>query len=255
MTRISCVIIEDESKVRAVFRNLLDKFCPEIEVIGEAADITEGYQLIESKKPQLVFLDIEMPGGNGFELLAKFPEPCFETVFVTSYGHYAIKAIKFSAVDYLLKPVMIADLLLLTDKVKEKLKVRDQVSKYKLLLQNLDAANTHKLAINTKTKLEYIDLSEIVYLKADGNYTTIHMAGKVKYYVAKTLKEYEDMLCGDDAKDFIRIHKTYIINPVHIKHLDKADGTYVIMQDLSRLEVSRRKKQELMNRLQLYPGQ
>ena len=107
----TAVVVEDERKVREVFISLIHRYCKEIEIVGEAVNITDAYQLIVATKPNIVFLDIEMPRGNGFELLTKFPKPPFEVIFVTSYGHYALKAIKFSALDYLLKPFMVSDLL------------------------------------------------------------------------------------------------------------------------------------------------
>jgi two-component system LytT family response regulator len=249
MNKITAILVEDEYKVRAVFSALLEKFCPEIEVLAEADNITDAFKLISELNPQVVFLDIEMPSGNGFELLAKFKQPTFETIFVTSYGHYAIKAIKFSALDYLLKPVMIQDLLLITEKIKERMDERHQIEQYQILQSNLQSPQLHKLVLNTKTNLVHIDVADIVYLQADGNYTSIYLKNKTKHYVARTLKEYEDLLCGTDAESFIRIHKTYIVNPACIIKVEKGDSASVLLQGDIRLEISRRKKHELMEKL------
>jgi two-component system LytT family response regulator len=250
--QLNAIIVEDEFKVREVFVHLLQKFCPEINILGEAENIADAYELIIEKQPNVIFLDIEMPGGNGFELLARFREIPFEVVFVTSYSHYAIKAIKFSALDYLLKPVMIDDLKPLVGKLKAKLELNFQSEQYAILKENLScSSNNQKLVLNTKTKVEYVNLSDITYLKGDGNYTMIHLNNSTKHYVAKTLKEYEDILCQQSNDPFVRIHKSYIANISFIKHLEKGEECSLILNDNTRLDVSRRKKQELLNKLLL----
>lgn len=247
-TKITAVIVEDEYKVRKVFVDLIGKFCPEIEIIGEAENIDEGYNLIVKTNPMLVFLDIEMPGGNGFELLAKFENPSFETIFVTSYGHYAINAIKYSALDYMLKPVMIDEIKQIPKRFNSKREVKHYAEQYKLLRENLTEKH-QKLMINNKTKLEYVNLDEIVYLRADGNYTIIFLENDHKHHVSKTLKEYDEILCNKN-NSFIRIHKTYIINSSYIDHLEKGLGTSLLLKNGLRLDVSRRKKQELLAKLE-----
>lgn len=245
--KTSAVIIEDEYKVREVFVNLIKLFCPSIEVVGEAENISKGYELIIDKKPSVVFLDIEMRGGNGFELLKKFKEIPFEVIFVTSYGHYAIKAIKLSALDYLLKPVMVEDLKVIEKRLFQKLEEKDFINQYRILQENVKATNEErKLVINTKQRLEYLNVSDINYLKADGNYTSIYLKNNVKHYIAKTLKEYEDLLCYPDSF-FFRTHKTFIVNIKCIKHVEKGDTPSLVLNDGTRLEISRRKRQELFD--------
>ena len=248
--QLKAVIIDDEYKVRGVFKNLLIKFCPEITIVGEAENVNDAFDAIALHQPNVIFLDIEMPGGNGFELLAKYEEIPFEIIFVTSYSHYAIKAIKFSALDYLLKPVMIEDLQNVVARLKNKLEFIERAQQYKILKGNLaNPPLDQKLVINTKTKLEYVTISDIVYLKADGNYTTIFMKNNTKFYIAKTLKEYEDILCQSMKEPFVRIHKTYIVNTLFIKNIEKGDDYFLILRDNTRLEISRRKKQELLIKL------
>ena len=246
--KYTAVVVEDEYKVREVFVNLIQHYCKEIEIVGEAENINEAYDLIISTKPSIVFLDIEMPRGNGFELLAKFPKPPFEVVFVTSYGNYAIKAIKFCALDYLLKPVMVSDLLEMVSRINEKFENRNQPEQYKTLLENINIPpQNKKLVIHTKTKTEYVYLNDIIYLKADGNYTTIQLANS-NIYVAKTLKDYEDILCGSDSQ-FMRVHKTYIVNTNFIMNINHGDQNTIRLKNNSDLEISRRKKQELIEKL------
>lgn len=250
---LTAVIIEDEFKVREVFSELLKNFCPEIKVVGQTDNITQGYELIVSKKPTVVFLDIEMPGGNGFELLLKFDKIPFETVFVSSYGHYAIRALKLSALDYLLKPVMLEDLIQIPSRLKEAITVKQNAVKYNLLKNNLNNNEQEKkLAVQNKKNLEYINIKDIMYLKGEGNYTSIFLMNDKKYMISKTLKEYESILC-EVQSSFIRIHKTFIANTDHIKKVERGDECTIFLTDDTKLEVSRRKKQDLFEKLSASP--
>lgn len=244
---IKAVIVEDEFKVRELFIILLQKFCEEIIVVGEADNINDGCELIKLEKPDVVFLDIEMPDGNGFELLAKFDDIFFETIFVSSYGHYAIKAIKASALDYLLKPVIIEDLQKITKRLQDKIDLKDKALKYNLLQENIiNSDYPQKIIINTKTKIDSINTNDILYLKADGNYTTIHLKNDISYCISKTLKEYEELLC-EITTPFIRMHKAIIVNTMHIKYISRGEECSVVLNNNVHLEISRRKKQEVID--------
>lgn len=247
--KLTAIVVDDEFKVREVFLEMLEKFCPDITVLAWADNITDAYNLILSRKPQVVFLDIEMPGGTGFDLLAKFEKIPFETIFVSSYGHYAIRALKLSALDYLLKPVTTEDLIEIPNKIRETLEIKQNALKYDLLKINLNGAEQEKkLVIPDKKNLEYVNTSEIMYLKGEGNYTTIYLKNTKKYFVAKTLKDYESMLCEEQAS-FFRIHKAFIVNISYIKTIDRGEETFILLKDNTRLEVSRRKKMTLLERL------
>jgi two-component system LytT family response regulator len=251
--KITAAIIEDESKLREVFVQLLEENCPEIEVIGEASNITDGYSLILSKKPQVVFLDIEMPGGNGFELLSKFEKIPFETIFVSSYGHYAIKALKLSALDYMLKPVMVEELIKIPGRIQEAIELKEGALKYKSLLTNLKVPEADKkILVQSKKKLEHIILKDILFLQAENNYTSIHIKNQNRIVVSKTLKDYEEILCDEENSFFVRIHKTFIVNVNHIKSIDRGEDCFAILADNTRLEVSRRKKIPLMNKFESF---
>jgi two-component system LytT family response regulator len=250
---LTAVVIEDEFKVREVFIELLEHFCPEIKVVGQTDNIKDGYDLIVSKKPAVVFLDIEMPGGNGFELLLRFDKIPFETVFVSSYGHYAIRALKLSALDYLLKPVILEDVLQIPDRLKEAITLKQNALKYELLKSNLtNTEQEKKLIIQSKKNLEYVNISDILYLKGEGNYTAIFLQGNKKFLVSKTLKEYESILC-EEKSTFLRTHKTFIVNTSHIKKVDRGEECAVLLCNDIRLEVSRRKKQELIDKMNSMP--
>jgi two-component system, LytTR family, response regulator len=247
--KLTAIVVDDEFKVREVFLEMLHKHCPDITVLAWADNITDAYHLIIEKKPEVVFLDIEMPGGTGFDLLSKFEKVPFETIFVSSYGHYAIRALKLSALDYLLKPVTSEDLILVTDKLKETLLIKQNALKYELLKINLNTTEKEKkLVIPDKKNLEYVNTSDIMYLKGEGNYTTIYLNNTKKFFVAKTLKDYESMLC-DKQTSFFRIHKAFIVNTNYIKLIDRGEETCIVLTDDTRLEVSRRKKMILLERL------
>jgi two-component system LytT family response regulator len=247
--KLTAAVIEDARKLREVFIQLLQENCPKIEVIGDAANITDAYSLILLKKPQVVFLDIEMPGGNGFELLSKFEKIPFETVFVSSYGHYAIRALKLSALDYMLKPVMIEDLIKIPDRIKEAIDLKESALKYKSLDANLkNQEQDKKILIHSKKKLEHVTLKDILYLQAENNYTAIFIKNSDRIVASKTLKEYEEMLCEGEDSSFVRIHKTFIVNVSYVKSIDRGEDCLAVLTDNTRLEVSRRKKQPLMEK-------
>lgn len=246
--KLKAVVIEDEFKLREVFIELLKKNCPEIEVTGEAGNITDGYTLIMQEKPDVVFLDIEMPKGNGFDLLSKFEKIPFEIVFVTSYEHYAIKALRLSALDYILKPLLVEDLFPLTDRIKAAIQLKESAFKYNLLQENFKKPEEEKkIVLQTRTKTEFIQLSRISYLQADLNYTSIFLCDESRIVVSKTLKEFEEMLCDADST-FIRIHKKYILNINHIQSIERGEECYAITKGNTKLEVSRRRKGELIDR-------
>ena len=246
--KFTAIVIDDQPKLRAVFIAQLAEYCPKIEVVGQAGNITDGYTLIVDKNPCVVFLDIEMPGGNGFELLQKFEKITFEVVFISSYGHYAIRALRLSAIDFLLKPVLPEDLVAVPARLKESIELKENALKYKALEINLkDSELDKKILVNSKTKLAPVNTSDIIYLKADGNYTTIFVNGQDKMLTSKTLKEYEEALC-DDSSSFMRIHKAIIVNLGYVCAMHRGDDNTVILKDDTRLEISRRKKALFLER-------
>jgi two-component system LytT family response regulator len=190
-----------------------------------------------------------MPGGSGFDLLAKFPKVPFETIFVSSYGHYAIKAIKLSALDYLLKPVIVTELLKIPQRLREAIETKESLIKYELLQENLNNSEQQKkIAVQHKNKIELITLSDILYLKADSNYSWIYLKNGEKFFVPKTLKDYEDILCGNDDSDFIRIHRAFIVNTAQIKSIEKGEECSITLSDKTTLEISRRKKTTVIDK-------
>ena len=251
--KLTAVIIDDEIKLRRILEQLLKENCPEITIVGEAGNISEGHKILLEKKPQIVFLDIEMPGGNGFELLSKFDKIPFETIFVSSYGHFAIRALKLSALDYLLKPVMIEDLQSLPSRIKEAIDLKESAFKYKILEQNLnEPEQKKKIIVRSRSKTESIDLADICYLSSDLNYTTFYLKGNQRFVASKTLKEFEESLCDGEKSSFIRIHKTHIVNLDYVKKIERNEECFVLLGDSTRLEVSRRKKAALIEKFESF---
>jgi two-component system LytT family response regulator len=238
---IKACIIDDEKKARDILQNLLEHYCKEVNIIGHSDSVENGYEFIVSNRPELVFLDVEMPRGSGFELLKKFDIVPFKTIFVTAHNHYAIKAIKFSAIDYLLKPVDVDELIIAVERVINS-STESNSQQYVNLFENLDVNKTSKIAVPVKDGVSFIDPHDIIWMQADGSYTYI-FTDKDKFTATKNIKEYEDLL--SDRK-FFRVHNSYLINLKHVKHFSRVDGYFAIMSDGSQVEVSRRRKDQFL---------
>ena len=237
------LIIEDEKKSRLVLKNLIIQFCENIEVVGEAETISEGVQKIQLMKPSLVFLDIEFPGENGFEIFEYFPNPSFDVIFTTAYDDYALKAFKMSALEYLLKPIDIEDLKNAIEKAYKKSNLEGAQEKIKVLKSNLQNKTNIKLALPTNEGYQYVHVSDIIKCEAKGNYTQFHMMNE-KLLVCKTLKLYEEIL---ENSTFFRISRTHLININHIKKYFRKRNPSVAMIDGQILSISQSKKEAFLN--------
>ncbi len=243
---ITALIVDDEKKVRESLKKLLTENCPAVKVLAEAASVDEAYNLIKKHSPQIVFLDVEMHDNNGFDLLKKFSKINFKVIFVTAHADYAIQAIKFSAVDYLLKPVSADDLIEAVSKAIREINF-DHHYHYQGLLQNLIPGTVQKLAVPVKDGIAFLSPEEIIRLEADGAYTHIYSIGK-KNTATKNIKEYETLL---SEQSFFRSHKSHLINLLHVKLYNRVDGYSVQMSDGSTVEISRRKKDEFIELMSL----
>lgn len=241
---LTAIIIDDEAKGRLALRQKLQNYCTNVSVVAEAADGMEAIPLIEQHKPQLIFLDIEMPRMNGFEMLNAIGEKKFHIIFTTAYDQYAIKAIKYAAFDYLLKPVDIEELKTAIAKITNK-KSTETNRQVLLMQENMQhpKRQLNKLAIPTLEGLLFIDIAEIVHLEANSNYTNIHLSNKTKITASKTLKEFEELLPEDI---FFRTHHSHLINLHCIKKYIKGDGGQIELQNGTFVDVSRRKKEEFL---------
>lgn len=242
---IKAIIIDDEARGIDVLSGLIDNYCPEITVAGLATDIVSGTELIRKEKPDVLFLDIEMPEGNGFQLLEQFDHIDFEVVFVTAYNDYAIRALRFSALDYLLKPVSIPELKETVKRLRSKQDSAAGNKRLEHLKQTLEDGNPfHKIVLSTLTGYYFINIAEIIYCEASENYTHFHMEGNIKYTASRPLKEFALLF---EKHHFFRIHKSYLINLTQVSFVNKE--SWVSMSNHAELPVSFRKRAEFFELL------
>lgn len=244
--RIRTVIVDDEVAGTEVFALELDMYCPGIEVVATCNDAREAPEVIASARPELLFLDIEMPFMNGFEMLEKTDTSQFETIFVTAYDAFAVKAFKYSAAHYLLKPVNPCELKRAVSEVEARLSKRKRADHMEALLSNINFLNLNipKIAFPTYEGVEFVEIENIRYCEADGSYAVIHLTDGKKILQSKSLKQVELMLEGHR---FLRIHQSYLINLNHLKRYVRGQGGTVVMSGGKELPVSRSKKDGLMD--------
>ena len=245
---IKTLIVEDEQKSREMLAGLIEKNCPELNVAGMASNVTEGVDMVKAIKPDLVFLDISMPDGSGFDLLEQVQGNKFDLIFATASDAHAIKAIKYSACDYLLKPIDVDELKASVARVVSKRQNTPNMENLQFLIQHLKKAdeNFQKITLPTGNAYEIVNIKDIIRCEADGSYTTFYLTDKRKLLISAGLKHYEELL---PEKDFIRVHHHHLINMNHVVRFLKEDGGYAVMTDGSRIEISRRKKETFMERL------
>lgn len=250
---VSCIIVDDEIQNQVVLERMIDRFCPTVEVRGTASSVREAIQLIEQTNPDIVFLDIEMPEENGFRLLEQISDPNFSVIFTTAHAEYALKAIKYAAMDYLLKPINLTELKTGIEKVIEKRKsetnnVSDFQTKVQVLQENRkdNSIDFEKIALPTKDGIAMFSLEDIIWCQAQKGQTLFFMKDGNKVLVSELLKEYEILL--PDSK-FCRIHKSHIVNLGHVDKYLNGSGGSVVMSDGTNLEVAVRRKKEILDRL------
>ena len=245
---IKTIIIEDEKKSLEMLAAIIKKNCPELEIVGLAGGVNEGVELINARKPELVFLDISMPDGSGFDLLERVAGNKFELIFATASDQHAIRAIKYSACDYLLKPIDIDELKLAVEKVVKKKNAIPNMENLQFLTQHLKRAdeNFQKITLPTGNAYEIVNVKDIIRCEADGSYTMFYLTDKRKLMVSVGLKHYEELL---PETDFIRVHHHHLINMAHVVRFLKEDGGYAVMSDGTKIEISRRKKEAFMEKL------
>jgi two-component system LytT family response regulator len=250
MKTINAIIIDDEEDGREALRMALE-YCPAVEVVAVCESGKDGLRAISEKKPDLVFLDIQMPYMSGFEMLQHFNEIDFQVIFVTAYDQYAIRAIKFSALDYLLKPIDLEELQMAVRKIHEKDTSDPIDSQLQAMYKNMpkNKGVLKKFAVPTLEGLLFLDTANIIYCKADRNYTTLYLKANRNMVVSKSLGDFEELL---SASGFYRIHHSFLINMDHIQEYVKGDGGYVKLTDGHHADVSRRKKEQFLKQLQLF---
>lgn len=243
---LKAIIIDDEPKSRSVLKILLSQLTKEIEIIDEADNAIDGLKLIQSKSPDIVFLDIQMPEITGFELVEKIHIQKFITIFVTSHEEYAIKAIKSNAFDYILKPIDILDLEKCVEKIIAYFKLTE-ISIYKdlnFVHLNQNTLNISHLKVHNKDSVEYITTENIIYIKADGAYSNVYLDDDRVLIIAKLIKDIETVISSDN---FIRINKSILVNVFHVRKYTKESYAFITMSNGSMFEISRRRKKEIID--------
>jgi two-component system LytT family response regulator len=247
---VKAVIIDDEKKSRQALIGLLERYCHNVIILGEAEGVHTGIALIKSTSPDVIFLDIQMQDGSGFRLLQSFEEIDFEIVFTTAFDQYAIKAIKYSALDYLLKPIVPQELMEAVRKVEDiKIARHQNMSKnIGVLLENINSpgSESRKIILTTAEKIHVVDVDDIIRCASDNYYTNFFFKDGTRLLISKTLKENENLLRDHP---FIRCHKSHLINTRYIRGFVKSEGGYILMSDNSRVPVSRRRKELIMETL------
>ena len=247
---IRTIIIDDEPLSVEALKIILEKKCrDDVQVIATTNSPNLGKSLIEEHKPDLVLLDIEMPGLSGIDLIRSFTNPTFRVVFITAFDAYAIEAFKLSAIDYLLKPVEVDEIIRVVEKIKnENDKSRNilsiQMQKLEQLIAQSNASSESKIGIAMVDKIVFVNISDILYCEANGVYTTVHLFDGKKIMASKTLGDFESQL---NTGKFFRIHHSTLINLNHVKEFQRVDGGYVIMQNKTRLKVSHRKRKDFLD--------
>ena len=240
------LIIDDEINNCLNLKNILADYCPEVEVLGMGHSAVEGLELIQKHEPDLLFLDVEMPGGSGFDLLEKLPQTNFNVIFVTAYNEYAIKALRLSAIDYLLKPVNILDLKAAVARAQKQKLNEEKVALDNYLANQSKENGERVIALPTAERIVYVKIGEIVRLRGESNYTYVHLLNGSHVLVSRTLKEYEDLLRDSG---FLRTHQSHMVNQRHVKSYEKQEGGYLKMVDDSLVSVSRQRKDQVLKTL------
>lgn len=249
---INAIIIDDEQLSRDVLRKSLQLFCPDVSIVAEAAGADEGKLLIETLKPNLVFLDIAMPGKSGFELLKNLDKIDFEIIFVTAHDEYTIQAIRYSAVDYLLKPFNENELMNAVERVKKKIKDNTGQINMDVFLHNIFQKlpnDQMQLCVASSKGYQIIKITDIICCEAQNSYTIFHLLNNQQIVSSKPIGDYEALL--SDAC-FVRIHKSWLINMKHLKEYRKGEGGIALMTNNKELEVSRRKKEHFVLELKRF---
>jgi two-component system LytT family response regulator len=244
---LKAVIVDDEVSGRETLSHYIQKYCTNVEVVGLADSVKSGLEVIEKCRPDILFLDVEMPYGNAFDLLEQVKEITFETVFVTAFSNYAMKALNCSAAYYILKPIDIDELVAAVDKIKVQREKSKEFIHTKILIENINIVNKQlqKIVLPTMEGFEVVQVKDIIRCQANDNFTDVFINEGKKMLICRTLKHFEGLL---EDYDFMRVHKSHLINIQFIKKYRRGKGGQVVMSDGSEIDVSPSKKQDFLDR-------
>ena len=244
---MKAIIVDDDSRVANIITKLIETDFDDIVVVASAEDIETGIRCIKEHKPDLLFLDINLPDGTGFDLLKNLGHIDFKIIFITAFGEYALQAIKFSALDYILKPIDIEELTKAVEKAREIIHLEEEQLKVNTLLENFEEKrNLRRIVLHTSECLHYVNLDEIIRCEADNNYTFFYLTNDRKILVSKTLKEFAELL---KESGFLRVHQSHLINSLYVDRFVKSDGGYLLMKDNSNVPVSMSNRQQILKAL------
>jgi two-component system LytT family response regulator len=245
---MKAIIIDDEKRARVSLSLLLQEYCPQVTIVAECENLPEGVKAIRKHQPDIVLLDIEMPGHSGLELLDFFDENevNFSIIFTTAYNEYALKAFKFSAVDYLLKPIIPEEL---AEAVERVAKQKQRFENFRAFKENLQQETLTKIAVPSGNTLLFLDTDKIIYIKGEGAYSEVFCSDGCKQLVSRNLKNFEDILCSDSR--FLRIHKSYIVNFNFVVAFNKSDGGSIELENKAQIPVSPDKAQQILDQIQI----
>lgn len=241
------LIIDDENRTRSLIAKMIDSFGLDVEAIPEGENVQSGIKAIEKHNPDIVFLDIQMPDGTGFDVIRSIENKNFEVIFITAHEEFAIKAIKFSALDYLLKPVDAVELRAALEKALQVVENSGDMGQFDALNSNIQKNERRRLVLKTQESVHVVDLEEIIRCEADRNYTSFFLRDNKKILVSKTLKEYETLLSGHN---FLRVQQSHLININFVDRYDKKNGGAVVMKDGSEVPLSPAKRDIFFKRLE-----
>lgn len=247
---LKAVIVDDEKISREILRDYLKKYCPDVTVCALAESAAAGAEEIKKQKPDIVFLDVEMPKGTGFDMLEQLEEINFETVFVTAFDNYAIQALNYSAAYYILKPVSIDELIAAVEKIKKQKEQNSTALHTRILLENIRNGNKlqqQKIVLPLQDGFEVVNIADIVYCEAHDNFTDFYFTAKNRMMICRTLKFYDELL---KDSGFLRVHKSYLINLDHVVKYTRGKGGQLTMSNGSTIDVSPNKKDELMEKFE-----
>ena len=241
------LIIDDETRTRELIAKMIDSFGFDVQCIPEGENVQSGIEAIQKHNPDIVFLDIQMPDGTGFDVIRSIEDNNFEVIFITAHEEFAIKAIKFSALDYLLKPVDTAELKAALERALESIDANKEVKQFDALQSNINPSEKRRLVLKTQESVHVVDLDDIIRCEADRNYTSFFLVGGKKILVSKTLKEYENLLSNHN---FLRVQQSHLININFVDRYDKKNGGAVVMKDGSEVPLSPAKREVFFKRLE-----